>query len=116
MCQFRKSPLHSIASPLLAIGSIQSLTSTSHEPVSLRRILILGTIKPAGVSSDRLYSARALDPEFFVSLQPLWNVFRFGAFQQHCKSEAVFDRLRCTLAEMRHHRVGGITKECHPAV
>ena len=38
----------------------------------------------------------------------------FRAFQQHRKSEAIFDRLRRALADMRHHRVGSITKERHP--
>jgi hypothetical protein len=85
-----------------------------HQPVSFRHILILGTKKSAGVSRHRLYLARPLNPQPFVSLQPPWDVLPFGAFQQHGKREAIFDRLRCTLAEMRHHRVGGVTKQRHP--
>jgi hypothetical protein len=74
----------------------------AHAPVSLRRILVFGSIESAGVARGGLHPAGMPQSQFFVCFQLRRNVSRFCIFKQDGQCKTVFDRLPGALAKMRN--------------
>jgi hypothetical protein len=80
-------------------------------PASRNGIRELGPVEPAGVTRNRLNPAGALKSKLLIDIETLRDFLFVDSLQQQCEREPVFDRLPRTLADVRHHWVGGVAKE-----